>query len=294
MEIMNYSLCHINAKIQLVGSDFQWKFIGFYGHPYHAFRSESWQLLAHISQDSPRDWMCTGDFNEIVCLSEKFGGAFRSENQMDSFRSTLVDYGRRDLGYRGPKFTWSNKRDSVDFIKERLDRALATGSWCARFSEVYVEVLVARSSDHRPLWIRFKPVVLTCGTVINETWCSGGSVDTPMARATHRLEACKQALRTWSKEKFGAGACKIKIATRQLEWLQSQEHPGNVAIIKELQLKLHRLLEMEDLKWKQRKSEMQRESNSPNRRSWKELLSSISSSCILQKDPMELMTVCRW
>jgi hypothetical protein len=27
---------------------------------------------------------------------------------------------------------------------------------------------------------------------------------------------------------------------------------GNVAIIKEVQLKLHRLLEMEDLKWKQR------------------------------------------
>jgi exonuclease III len=80
---------------------------------------------------------------------------------MDSFQSTLVDYGLGNLGYRGPKFTWSNKRDSFDFIKERLDRALATGGWCARFSKVSVEVLAARSSDHCPLWIRFKPSVLT-------------------------------------------------------------------------------------------------------------------------------------
>jgi hypothetical protein len=49
VEIMNYSLRHINAKIQLLGSDFQWKFTGFYDHPERAFHPESWQLLAHIS-----------------------------------------------------------------------------------------------------------------------------------------------------------------------------------------------------------------------------------------------------
>jgi endonuclease/exonuclease/phosphatase family metal-dependent hydrolase len=63
--------------------------------------------------------------------------------------------GSRDLGYRGLKFTWRNKRDSAEFVKERLDRTLATGGWCAQFPMVVVEVLAALSSDHNPLWIRF-------------------------------------------------------------------------------------------------------------------------------------------
>lgn len=33
--------------------------------------------------------------------------------------------GLHDLGYRGPAYTWSNKRSPQDLICERLDRALA-------------------------------------------------------------------------------------------------------------------------------------------------------------------------
>jgi len=70
--------------------------------------------------------------------------------------------------------------------------------------------------------------------------------------ATNRLEACKLALRSWSREKFGVGDKDIKEAEKQLQRVQSQGNPGHMPIIKELQLKIHRLLEMEDLKWKQR------------------------------------------
>jgi len=60
-----------------------------------------------------------------------------------------------DLGYRGPKFTWTNKRSPGEFIKARLDRALANPGCASRYLDVLVEVLVARSSDHKPLWICF-------------------------------------------------------------------------------------------------------------------------------------------
>jgi hypothetical protein len=53
VEIINYSLRHIGVKIRLIGTDFQWKFIGFYGRPDRALRTESWQLLAHISSNTP-------------------------------------------------------------------------------------------------------------------------------------------------------------------------------------------------------------------------------------------------
>jgi hypothetical protein len=58
-----------------------------------------------------------------------------------------------DLGYWGWKFTWSNKRDSAEFVKERLDRALATSGWCSCFPEVVVHMPPALTSDHKPLWI---------------------------------------------------------------------------------------------------------------------------------------------
>jgi hypothetical protein len=72
-----------------------------------------------------------------------------------------------------------------------------------------------------------------------------------MAVATNCLNSCKQALTFWSKIKFGAGTRKIKDVLRHLERLQRDENPGNLKTIREVQLELHKLLEMEDLKWKQ-------------------------------------------
>jgi hypothetical protein len=83
-------------------------------------------LLNHLSIYNPQDWFCIGDFNEIVDLSEKAGGMMHNDNQMESFRSTLAACNLGDLRYSVSKFTWSNRRNSEEFIKERLDRALAT------------------------------------------------------------------------------------------------------------------------------------------------------------------------
>jgi hypothetical protein len=73
----------------------------------------------------PDVWLCIGDFNEIIDQIEKWGGVFRSENQMMQFQLTLEECELSDLGYRGSKFTWTNRRHDGDFIKERLDRAVA-------------------------------------------------------------------------------------------------------------------------------------------------------------------------
>lgn len=75
---------------------------------------------------SRREWLCIGDFNEIVDNSEKVGGLWRLETQLAGFKNSLADCNLGDLGFSSSKFTWSNKRNSTDFIKERLDQALAT------------------------------------------------------------------------------------------------------------------------------------------------------------------------
>jgi hypothetical protein len=85
--------------------------------------------------------------------SEKEGAATRNKNQMEGFHTALEECQLCDLGYQGPRFTWSNRRQDEMYTKERLDRAPANAEWCTKFQEESVSVLAARTSDHHPLHI---------------------------------------------------------------------------------------------------------------------------------------------
>lgn len=111
-------------------------------------------MLKFIKNQSPVPWICVGDFNEIVSMTEKWGGAGKRDSQMEQFRNTLED-DLSDLGLVGSKFTCSIAREDGSFMKERLDRVLANNEWRMFFQEVEVQVLAARSSDHKPLLVNF-------------------------------------------------------------------------------------------------------------------------------------------
>lgn len=72
---------------------------------------------------------------------------------MGLFRATLEECCLSDLGFSGPRFTWSNCRGAGQFTEEQLDRATANLEWCERFRHAVVSVLAARSLDHNPLWV---------------------------------------------------------------------------------------------------------------------------------------------
>ena len=81
MDIQNFSQRHIGV-IQTTNFDVPWKFMGFYRHPVIAKRYEAWELLKVLGNLSLTPWICIGDFNEIVSLSEKWGCSGRSCSQM--------------------------------------------------------------------------------------------------------------------------------------------------------------------------------------------------------------------
>jgi hypothetical protein len=73
---------------------------------------------------------------------------------MDRFRETLEHCKLWDLGYEGDVFTWRNHNHVAEnYIRERLDRAVANDQWRARFPCVRVINGDPRHSDHRPLII---------------------------------------------------------------------------------------------------------------------------------------------
>jgi hypothetical protein len=155
LEIQNYSRRHINAIVTRAEEGVPWKLAGFYGNPDSTLRNESWSLLRHLKNFAPQPWLCVGDFNEITHQEEKTGDARRREGQMVAFRLALEDCYLTDLGYNGPRFTWSNKRMDGSFTRVRLDRAVATSTWCEQHRGMEVCVLATRASDHNPLLIVF-------------------------------------------------------------------------------------------------------------------------------------------
>lgn len=71
---------------------------------------------------------------------------------MDRFKEALEECGLSDLGFTGDPFTWrNNSHTSEQYIRERLDRAVADGNWRARFPAFKVTNRDPRHSDHRPV-----------------------------------------------------------------------------------------------------------------------------------------------
>lgn len=63
-----------------------------------------------------------GDFNEVLCAEDKFRGSQININRTLAFKACLDSCNFVDLGFIGPKFTWSNKRQITDLILKRIDR----------------------------------------------------------------------------------------------------------------------------------------------------------------------------
>ena len=60
-----------------------------------------------------------------------------------------------DIGFSGPRFTWTNKREIQALIQERIDRFFVNPSWCLLYPEARVTHLTRSHSDHCPvlLWL---------------------------------------------------------------------------------------------------------------------------------------------
>lgn len=75
-----------------------------------------WENLLHFSKFVNAPWLVAGDFNQIGDMDEKQG------KNTFFLKKNLSNCHLNDLGYHGPKYTWSNKRftNKNTLIKERL------------------------------------------------------------------------------------------------------------------------------------------------------------------------------
>lgn len=109
--VCSYSTHHVEVEVCDVNNQPCWKAVGIYGWPEASNKHLTWDLMRRIQWSNTLPLLMFGDFNEILGMNEKEGGAVRGERQIDAFRAAIEDCGCRDLGYRGNVFTWQRKFD---------------------------------------------------------------------------------------------------------------------------------------------------------------------------------------
>jgi len=91
-----------------------------------------------------------------------------------------------------------------------------------------------------------------CQTVIQQIWNEVDTGRDSVEEVLQSLDRSKETLNAWSRAKYGAVTRAINSLSRRLGSMQRHEIPGNLESIKQLQGELNKLLEMEDVKWRQR------------------------------------------
>ena len=135
-----------------------WLFTAIYASPRLTKRRILWSNIEKVGQLHNLPWLMIGDFNEVLGGEDKFGGNQINLNRALEFKECLDSCNFVDLGFVGPKYTWTNKRQISDLILKRLDRCFANPIWRILYPEAVVTHLPRTFSDHHPVLIElWKP-----------------------------------------------------------------------------------------------------------------------------------------
>lgn len=148
----------IAAQVVNKASQKKWGLLAVYGDPNRTQNPIIWSRLENYLQDQNQPVCLLGDFNAVASATEKWGGSQSLSNPNRAFRAWISEVGLMDLGYHGPAYTWSNKKDGVQNISERLDRGLANTAWAMMFPNTQIYHLPRFQSDHLPILLRTNPM----------------------------------------------------------------------------------------------------------------------------------------
>ncbi|KAG5599223.1 hypothetical protein H5410_030593 [Solanum commersonii] len=174
-------------------------------------REPLWDRLLHLSDSSSTTPWCTiGDFNVITDIDEKLGGIPYNMRKSLGFIGIIEACGLMDLGFNGPKFTWSNQRGINFRIWKRLDMAMVNDNWLQNMPHTCITHLPSVGSDHCPLLMEMTARPDNCIKYFKFLNCW---VDQPSFEDT--VTACwnrpvEGSPITWSKMQFGDIYAKVK------------------------------------------------------------------------------------
>ncbi|KAL0006038.1 hypothetical protein SO802_013599 [Lithocarpus litseifolius] len=159
-----------------------------------------------------------------------------------------------DMGFSGPRYTWTNKRDINDLILERIDRFFMNPSWCVLYPHAKVTHLPRCHSDHCPVLMEAFPiqtVKLTRPFRFQSFWLSDLSFPKIVTNAwSHNrrlgdsIDSFTRDVTSWNKNSFGNIHAKKRRVIARLYGVQRSLSARPSASLIELENNLHRELEI--------------------------------------------------
>ena len=80
-----------------------------------------------------------------------------SVNRSLLFKKCLDKCNMMDIGFAGPLFTWTNRREVQALIQERIDRFFVNPNWCVLYPNAKITHLTRCHSDHCPVLLELQP-----------------------------------------------------------------------------------------------------------------------------------------
>ena len=149
LDILSVTDQTIHAFVQVCPSNpsFSWIFTAIYANPHLSSCLQLWENLFSFASSLSLPWLIAGYFNDITSNNESLSCSPPNRSRISHFNDFLNNCNLLNLGYNGPRCTWSNKRD-LNLVMKRLDRALCTPIWQLLFQDTTVTHLPKISSDH--------------------------------------------------------------------------------------------------------------------------------------------------
>lgn len=249
----------VHAFVKVRSSNLNWIFTTMYASSRFKERCLLWNNLVTVANNHNLPWVIAGDFNEMLSNDEKFGGRPIIPSRAMLFKECLDMCNMADLGFQGPRFTWTNKQHFTTFIQERLDRYFANPNWCVMYPEAQVTHLPRCSLDHCPVLLELQPhsnIKLrrpfrfqrfwlsddSISNVVHSAWSDHSDLNESILRFTREIT-------TWNKTHFGnIFATKRRISAR-LNGIQKAmaDRPSSflINLEKKLQIDLSLILNQE-------------------------------------------------
>ena len=114
----------INLIATLIYSDppnTPWLLFALYGPCKRNKKMNFSRMIENMVLSFSEPWVIIGDLNCIKRIDEKREGRSIFGNSVNCLKDFMSNTGDIYLGFTGPSFTWSNRREGLANIKERLD-----------------------------------------------------------------------------------------------------------------------------------------------------------------------------
>lgn len=125
-----------------------------YASPTITMRMELWSYISQLGEIVDIPWVVMEDFNQPLEMKDKYGGRPINMVNANRLRDTINRCRVVDIGFQGPRYTWTNCRTGPASIREQIDSVWCNLDWQCRFTTTVVQHLTQTYSDHHPILLQ--------------------------------------------------------------------------------------------------------------------------------------------